>query len=137
MRQILTAIAVCLSLPAFAHDHNRPDLDQWYRSLERPDRVGQYSGAGGTSCCNLRDCHETEAEYRGSEVWARLGYRKDGAWILLNWMRVPEQKILKKKHNPTGSPVICHTLSWKKNMKEMETGPGGVEIYCFIDADQT
>lgn len=137
MRAILTAIAACVALPATAHDHHKPQLDQWYQSLERPDRKGMGWGySNSISCCQLTDCHETEAEFRGSDVWARLGYQENGDWHLVNWMKVPPEKIIRQKYNPTGNPVICHTMSWKKNSYEMETGPGGVEIYCFIDASQ-
>lgn len=122
---------------AHAHDYKHPDYDSWYRSLERPG-VSAYSG-GITSCCSLTDCHETEAEMRGDDWWARLGKRvrneENGEydWELQDWVKVPSGVVLQHATNPTGNPVICHSM-------DLEDGGTHVSprstVFCFIPAGE-
>jgi hypothetical protein len=127
-------IALCLNgTPVAAHDVHRPDLDGWYESLRRPNAAPW----GVTSCCSIRDCHQTEAERRGSDWWARLGLpvyvgRQDvpDHWNLGPWVRVPAEIIL-KHNNPTGDAVICHQVA---NGMDGQIDPTSV-IWCFVLPD--
>lgn len=136
-RLLATAVALCLCAPAFAHDHVNPNFDSWYQSLQRPDTAGNsqgYFGGGILSCCNKSDCHETEAEIRDNDWWARLVVRdSDGSETKRDWVRVPPEKIIRNKANPTGSPVICHTLAWNGTT----LAPTNVTIYCFVPSFET
>lgn len=81
-------VLILLAIPAYAHDGMHND---WMNSLIRPDIGG--------SCCNLTDCRVTEARMTG-EGWVaqtQLG----------NWVKVPNEKIIRGKDNPTGRPVLC------------------------------
>jgi hypothetical protein len=136
MKCIAITLALLLPLPALAHDHNQPNFDSWYQSLERPDlqgRTGFGGYGGGISCCNKTDCHETEAEIRGNDWWARLVVVKNGVEEKLDFVRVPPEKVIHNKANPTGSPVICHTLSWVGNHISADSAV----IYCFIPGFET
>ena len=131
-RTLAVTALIAAEAPALAHDHNHPELDQWYGSLERPN---QYSGVSRVSCCNQTDCHTTESELRHGSWWARLGRPpSDGEreWVLLDWVEVPTDAILKKHDNPTGEAVICHSLAWKR----ANFSPKDVTIYCFVPSMQ-
>lgn len=77
-------------------------LSEWFRSLTRPD-------VGG-SCCDRSDCRE---------VRIRIG--SDGYEVLIEpevfpiaestWEKVPQDKIIRGKDNPTGRGVVCWTPS--------------------------
>lgn len=86
MRILITLIL--FAIPAYAHDGMH---DDWMKSLMRPD-------VGG-SCCNLTDCRVTEARLtkEGWEAMNQLG----------QWVKVPNEKIIRGKDNPTGRPVLC------------------------------
>ena len=92
------------------HDGHHPELDQWYQNLRM---------SNGLSCCNVTDCHPTEAELRADgHWWARLGDPIDPLkgprdWILGPYVQVPDDTIVRDAYghvipNPTGEPVICH-----------------------------
>ena len=110
-----------------AHDVNHPEFDDWYSGLMRPGTT--------TSCCNVSDCHRTEAEYRADGWWARIGrpvYRSNAAgkpyvadWVLLDFIHIPEDKILRQHDNPTGEVVICHSTP-------ILIGIQPVILYCFV-----
>jgi hypothetical protein len=76
----------------------------------------------------VRDCHETEAEIRGNQWWARVGQlRVENAlvgtviWTLTEWRPVPDNAVLRVA-NPTGNPVICHSEMF--------------DIWCFVPDNQ-
>lgn len=133
---VWVAIGFGLGRCAFAHDWKHPNYDQWYGSLQRPN-VGNAFG-GGQTCCSKTDCHETEAEIRGTDWWARLGLphtRDDGGtdWDLADWVQVPADKVLPNTSNPTGNAVICHSIDRLMS--------GGINpqasIWCFIPASES
>jgi len=112
---------------AKAHDVNHREFDGWYSGLKRPGTTA--------SCCNVSDCHRTQAEYRADGWWARVGkpvYRSDAAgkvyvadWVLLDFIHIPEDKILRQHDNPTGEAVICHSTP-------ILIGVQPVILYCFV-----
>ena len=106
--------------PALAHDHAHPELDNWYTSLKRQD---------GFNCCSKNDCHPTEAEYRGEDVWARAGMLKeDGSWELADYIKVPKNRII-YRDNLAGEPVICHSMVYNT---DHTLNYMGISIYCYI-----
>ena len=120
---IAACMAFCLPLPCRAHDGNHPEFNQWYEQLRNPSIHSEVLG-----CCSVRDCHETEAEIRGNQWWARVGRRRiENAyvgtviWTLTEWRPVPDYAVLRVA-NPTGNPVICHSEIY--------------EIWCFVPDNQ-
>jgi len=129
-----------LTQPGIAHDPRHPEFDAWYKSLKNP----KFNSAviHDLGCCSRRDCHETEADIRNGQWWARVGkphftygepkpssdfehpldlVYDDVTWELTEWKPVPAEAILRVP-NPTGSPVICHSTR--------------DEIWCFIPNNQ-
>ncbi|HVV94718.1 MAG TPA: hypothetical protein VHD15_15000 [Hyphomicrobiales bacterium] len=92
---VLGAVAA-LSLPA----HAEGDRASWFHSLRQP--------ATGMSCCDIADCHATQADWRQGGWWAKV----DG-----EWEPVPGEKLLKKT-SIDGQAYVC-------------SGPEHV-IYCFV-----
>ncbi len=87
----------------------------WYNSLTRPD-------IPGSSCCQeQRDCKEVP--------W-RTG--ADGYEALADdeWVKVPDNKVLHNKDNPTGMAVLCYS-------RYDHNGATTTTIYCFIPASET
>jgi hypothetical protein len=85
-----------LSLPVHA-EGNRAS---WFHSLKQP--------VTGMSCCDIADCHATQADWRQGEWWAKV----EG-----EWQPVPKSKLLKKT-SIDGQAYVC-------------SGPSRV-IYCFV-----
>jgi hypothetical protein len=109
---VVALVVLARIVAAYAHDHKQPGLDAWYAGLKRD--------GDGFPCCNITDCHRTEAEIRDDRWWARIGKPLgDGEWELGEWRPVPEETILKGKTNMAGEPVICHGLDRT--------------IYCFVE----
>jgi hypothetical protein len=129
---LIPIVTLAFLAEAHAHDWRRPDLDKWYSGLRNPRSSS--SVVRNVGCCSKDDCHETEAEMRGNDWWARLGLpvtRPDGNhdWDLQNWVKVPTETVLLNQSNPTGNAVICHAVN-------RATGGGridpGATVFCFI-----
>lgn len=121
---------VFLALPARAHDHNRPDLDQWYRGL----------GSGRSPCCtgaeegvklvdadwrmdHLDGCKVTTGEiYGGNAQGTQYCVRIYDVW----WL-VPDSSIVKGV-NLEGIAIVWPLLSYGKNDEKQ------VNIRCFMPA---
>lgn len=84
-----------------------PTLHDWYESLKEP----------GTTypCCSIADCRPTE--YRMGDV----GYE---AYLDNQWIRVPDDRVLKNQPNPVGHAVVCRS-------------PANGSILCFVPASET
>ena len=125
---VVVAVVLITSWGAHAHDWRKPNLDQWYGSLKRPNvKPGAMTFTG---CCSREDCHETEAEQRNGDWWARIGVRKEnGDWDLVDFVKVPVDVILQNQSNPTGSAVICHS---SYNAMGGRVDPQKATIWCFI-----
>jgi hypothetical protein len=72
---------------ARAHDHNRPELDGWFRSLH---------SKGGAWCCNGDDAEEAEWDTAGGKYRVRI----DGQWI-----DVPDEAIVEGPNRVGGARV--------------------------------
>jgi hypothetical protein len=109
------ALIIILTLflqPAFAHDHDRPGLNDWYTGLR--------SGRG--PCC---DGPGKDAKHLESDDWeSKDGHyrvRLDGQWI-----DVPDDAVLKEP-NKDG-----RTLVWPVKYFD-----GSIQIRCFIPGSMT
>lgn len=125
---------------ANAHDYKRPDLNNWYGSLQA---TGKGTLPRGTSCCSKEDCHVTEAEIRNGEWWARIGYPTHTAdgnqdWELGDWVKIPDEIIVRGPNgnaarNEAGEAVICHPVVWQNSGLDVSHTP----IYCFVPGNET
>jgi hypothetical protein len=123
--------------PALGHDWKRPDLDAWYGSLKNPRASSGVVRDIG--CCSKEDCHETEAEMRGNDWWARLGSQhrvKAGIdWELADWVKVPAEAVLLHQTNPTGSAVICHSVTLTDGGRRID--PAASTVFCFVPPSES
>lgn len=131
---ILAGLAIVCVGFANAHDARHPDFDGWYRSLMRPN-VSGYSGPAG--CCDVTDCHETDAYLKDGYWWARLGkpvfHGAERDWELLYYVQVPDDVVLKGKDNPTGYAVICHEITWTGSTFAVDR----IKVLCFVPGFET
>lgn len=79
----------------------------WFESLKQP--------GSGVSCCSIADCRPVDYKMDSN------GYE---ALIEAKWVRVPDEKILHGKPNPTGRGVLCRS-------------PISGTILCFVPASET
>lgn len=95
-----------LCAPAFAHDHSRPDLDSWYKSLMRPD-------APASSCCGEADAYwADEVHVRDGKTYATITDDRDDAPLgrphipVGTVIEIPNDKLKWDRSNPTGHAVV-------------------------------
>lgn len=121
LRRIMIASVVVVALmfivvAAFAHDHDHPELDQWYAGLMQPDNPQ-------TSCCGKADAY-----------WCDDYFAKDGkAYCRITddrqvtgrpnvpvgtQIEIPPWKLKWDRGNPTGHSVVF--LS------------SGGHVFCFV-----
>lgn len=125
-------LALLLPSAAWAHDPSHPEFDGFYQNLHKPK-----ANFGGTiSCCAKIHCHETDAEIRFGEWWARIGKPLgEGKWEMKDWIKVPPEAILTGQTNPTGQGVICHDIAWSANTNEIDTH--STVIFCFVPPSES
>ena len=106
---VVLALAALLSRGGEAAPPEGADsaLAPWFESLKQP--------GSGVSCCSIADCRPVE--YR----LATAGYE---ALLDARWVRVPDDKILHGRTNPTGRAQLCRS-------------PISGAILCFIPASET
>lgn len=99
MRRVtLTLTLALLAGPVWAHDHARPDLDSWYRSLRVPETHSGF--AKGWGCCDKTDCAPRAVRYLPGGIMEARG--DNGVWA-----PVPPESIIRDKGNPYPMPVVC------------------------------
>lgn len=106
----LTFIAVCfiallclVAYPVFAHDHNRPELNGWLKSLHSKGKVW---------CCDGNDTDTIED-------WDTKGGKFRVKWQG-QWYTVPDDALVEGP-NKGGGPLL-----W------MSKGYMGVSVRCFM-----
>jgi|SRR5579885_2195015 hypothetical protein len=84
-----------------------PALHDWYESLKEP----------GTTypCCSIADCRPTD--YRMGEDGYEVQFGGE-------WVKVPDDRVLKHQFNPVGRAVVCRS-------------PVSGSILCFVPASET
>jgi hypothetical protein len=95
------------ALEAAQPDNANPELHGWFESLKQP--------GSGVSCCSIADCRPVDYKLDAN------GYE---ALVETRWVRVPDDKILHGKPNPTGHGVLCRS-------------PISGTILCFVPASET
>ncbi len=107
MRVFLILALLCA--PAFAHDHDRPELNGWF------DRLASGKGL----CCSFADgfaVADPDWETKGGHYRVRL----DGDWI-----DVPDDAVITEP-NRAGRPMV-----WPMKY------PSGISIRCFMPGSMT
>ena len=92
-RLLPSLIALCLGAgPGVAKPPPNPDptLAPWFQSLVDPET--------SLSCCEETDCRPVDHRLAADHYEVLIG----GAWVA-----VPEGKIIRGMHNPTGRAVLC------------------------------
>ena len=95
-------MAIALSatpLDAQPPDDFDPSLSPWFDSLKQPG-----TGAG---CCSIADCRAAEVRWDGQGYEVKV----DQKWHVSSvfWLRVPANRILDERRNPTGHSILCYT----------------------------
>ena len=69
---------------------------QWFKSLLQPDNPG-------VSCCDISDCHQTEAKQLPDGNWTAVIEDQKGK----HWIAVPPGKVVKTPQTIDGEAYIC------------------------------
>jgi hypothetical protein len=81
----------------------------WFDSLRMPGTKA--------SCCDVADCHRTEADWLKGSWWALVDQK---------WRQVPSNSVLSDPVSPDGSAYVCVGASaWS-------IGEDDPPIYCFV-----
>ena len=109
---IRPAVAGLLLLAA-APQGSTGEHAEWFRSLHQPTT--------GMSCCSVADCRPVRAAIQqhqdGTAYYAWVDTRTFGPDAPNDWVRIPEDKILRQRDNPMGEAVLC----WARGI-----------IFCFV-----
>lgn len=119
-RLALLVLAVCagsgeqliMGRGAFGHDFHRPDLDQWFGSLEN---------GKGAACCGGPKIDATvlvDADWESKDGHYRV--RIDGEWV-----DVPDDAVVNRP-NLYGRALVWPTRGW-----------GALTIRCFMPGPMT
>jgi hypothetical protein len=100
-------ILVAGGLRAAPPEQANPELHGWFESLKQP--------GSGISCCSIADCLPVDYKMETE------GYE---ALIEARWVRIPGDKVLHGKPNPTGRAILCRS-------------PISGTILCFVPAGET
>jgi hypothetical protein len=121
MRQLVIATLIFLAVLAlssipqsYAHDHSRPDLDNWFRSLQ----------AGRGPCCDGSEALRLDdVDWDTKDGHYRV--RIDGEWI-----DVPDITVV------TGPNRSGPTMVWPYQTRELD-GTSKTLIRCFLPGSMT
>lgn len=113
---VALVMLLALLLPANAHDHNRPDLNNWYHDLH---------AKGGSWCCDGSDFDTGSAKHLADVDWeSRDGHyrvRLNGAWI-----DVPDEAVIERPNLDGRAMVWPYYLNGEL-----------VGIRCFMPGSMT
>ena len=87
MKRVVLALAL---IAGVASAHNAGIDNRWHGQLKQPN---------GISCCSGHDCFTTAARV-GRDGWEAKNQAGD-------WVKIPNEIIIRDKGNPTGEPVLC------------------------------
>jgi hypothetical protein len=108
--QVAVVFSAFLGLASFSTAH-AGGRAAWFQSLRIPGTKA--------SCCDISDCHRTEADWRDGNWWALVENK---------WRRVPQSSVLRHPGSLDGFAYVCTgSPAWSV---------GGVwsepPIYCFV-----
>jgi hypothetical protein len=109
-----------------AHDHDHPELDEWYATLMQPD-------APQVSCCGKADAYWCDDYYaRDGKAYCKITDDRDDRPLsrphipVGTEIEVPTNKLKWDKSNPTGHAVIfVRGGSWD---------PSTFTVFCFVQS---
>jgi hypothetical protein len=91
---------------AVAHDHDHPELDEWYATLMQPD-------APNTSCCGKADAYWCDDYYaRDAKAYCKITDDRDDGPLgrphipVGTEIEIPLNKLKFDRGNPTGHNII-------------------------------
>jgi hypothetical protein len=109
---------VLIIVPARAHDHNHPELDDWYAGLMQPD-------VPSASCCGEADAYwADEIHIRDGKTFATITDDRDDGPLHRphvdngTEIEVPNYKLKWDRGNPTGHGVLFLSR--------------GQYVYCYV-----
>jgi hypothetical protein len=116
----LVTVVVFFALLAVArsHDHDRPELDQWYAGLMQPDNPT-------ASCCGRADAYWCDDYYaKDGKAYCRITDDREVAGRppvpVGTEIEIPDRKLKWDRGNPTGHSIVF--LS------------SGGAVFCFVQA---
>lgn len=109
-------MTVLLIDPSWGHDakawidmaNGDDHRSNWFNSLKQP--------SNGITCCNLSDCHETDAKQLADGSWTAVIEDPGGK----RWTAIPPDKVVKRPLSIDGAAYLCNAV-YVIN-----------DIYCFI-----
>jgi len=114
------SLAPFLGGTGFAHDHDHPDQDEWYKTLMQPDNPTM-------SCCGTADAYWADIVHvQGTKTFVTITDDRDDEPLKRPHMpngtviEVPNNKIKWDRGNPTGHAVIFLSR-YPYNM-----------VYCYV-----
>ena len=98
---------------------------EWFEKLKTPS---------GGSCCNLSNCRQARAEWRGDT---------EGWWVLANgtWRPIPADKVLAAPQSIDGDAYVCMGKDSRGATHDSDGNVSGNvpsllgAIYCFVPPD--
>lgn len=125
----LTFLATCFialivlflyTIPVRAHDHDHPELDQWYATLMQPDNPA-------VSCCGKSDAYWCDTiNVKDGKTFCTITDDRDDAPLkrphvpVGTKIEIPDHKLKWDRGNPTGHAIVF--LS------------GWGHVFCFVQA---
>jgi hypothetical protein len=113
-------IIFLFTIPVRAHDHSRPELDEWYRTLMMPDNPA-------VRCCGETDEYRCDPFVRDGETWCRVNDDRvvpgRPPVAIGTEIFIPRHKYKFDQGNPTGSTVVFGRPSGDDFL-----------VYCFVQA---
>lgn len=101
-RKPLLVLCSVFAVSAANAEENR---GAWFKSLKQPGT--------GVSCCDISDCHRSDAQWRGNQWWTVIQGR---------WTPVPPEKELSNKPSIDGDAYVCSS----------QYPSSTPYIYCFV-----
>jgi len=119
---VLFGLLLCIvAYPVFAHDHEHPELNEWYATLMQPDNPT-------ASCCGVADAYWCDDYFaRAGKAYCRITDDRPNEPLhrtpvpIGTEIEIPDRKLKWDQHsNPTGHAVVF--LS------------SGGAVYCFVQS---
>lgn len=118
---VLFGLLLCVvAYPVFAHDHEHPELNEWYATLMQPDNPT-------ASCCGIADSYWCdEIHVRDGKTFCTITDDRPNEPLkrtpfpIGTEIEIPDRKLKWDRGNPTGHAVVF--LS------------SGGAVYCFVQS---
>jgi hypothetical protein len=135
LKELLAVYAVIFTIVGIAHVAKAQDghsrYHEYYKEWMQP------APNDNVKCCNATtyedgthtggDCEPTQAELRNGEWYARLPPYVAGKDGWPEWVRIPEEKIVREINPSPNEAHLCWIRSWRGEEKTPEKG-----VLCFV-----